>query len=59
VERLSFRTGAYRTEPTRRMNPEPGPEDLPGADDPAPAAVFHLDDVTATPRHGGAVSRPR
>ncbi len=54
VERLSFRTGAYRNEPTRRMNPEPGPEDLPGADDPVPAAVFHVDDVTATPQPGDA-----
>jgi hypothetical protein len=58
IERVSFRTGEYRTEPTRRMNPEPGPEDLPGADDPVPAVVFHLDDVTVTQRPSGVGYRP-
>lgn len=42
VERLSFRTGAYRD---RGM----GGRDLPGADQKAPAASFLIDDVVITP----------
>jgi hypothetical protein len=49
VERLSFRTGPYRTEPTRSMDPEKVPADLPNADEPERNAVYYLDDVTVTP----------
>jgi BNR repeat-like domain len=42
VERLSFRTGAYRDRGF-------GGRDLPGADDKAPAASFLIDDVAITP----------
>ena len=42
VERLSFRTGAFRD---RGM----GGIDLPGADEKVPAASFLIDDVTITP----------
>lgn len=59
VERLSFRTGRYRVEPTRRMNPEPGPEDLPNADRPVPRAVFHLDHVRASPLPAPALPDPK
>jgi hypothetical protein len=45
VERLSFRTGPFRTEPTRAMDPEKVPVDLPNADEPVPDAVYYLDDV--------------
>lgn len=44
LERIEFRTGAYRTQPTRELDRYAG-EDLPGAGDPVPAAVFHLDEV--------------
>ena len=47
LERISFRTGAYRTSPTRRDPKSPG-EDFPGADEPVPEAVFYLDDVSVT-----------
>jgi hypothetical protein len=43
-ERLSLRTGAFRTEPTRQTDRYSG-ADLPGADDPVKAAVYHVDDV--------------
>ena len=52
VERLSFRTGPHRTVPTRRMNPEPGPPDIPDADEPSELAVFHVDDVNSLTLHG-------
>lgn len=42
VERLSFRTGPQRRQPT-------GGRDLPNADQKAPAAVFLVDDVVITP----------
>ena len=42
VERLSFRTGAYRDRGF-------GGRDLPGADDKVPAASFLIDDVVITP----------
>lgn len=45
VERLSFRTGPYRDEPTRHTDNEKKAPPLPGADDPVPAAVFYVDDV--------------
>lgn len=44
VERLSFRTGEDRVLPTRSTDRLLG-ADLPGADDPVPAAVFFIDDV--------------
>jgi len=48
VERLSFRTGAYRTEPTRRMNPEQRSwKDLNVADEPVRTAAYYIDDVEA------------
>jgi hypothetical protein len=43
VERLSFRTGAYRAEPVAG-------QDLPGADRKVPAVVFQIDDVVITPQ---------
>ncbi len=45
VERISFRTGTFREEPTRRMDPEEILSDLPAADEPVEEAVFRLDDV--------------
>jgi hypothetical protein len=45
LERIEFRTGSYRNQPTRDLDRAAG-EDLPNAGDPVPAAVFYLDDVT-------------
>lgn len=45
VERLSFRTGAFRTEPTRRSDRYGVLEDLPTPDDPVAPAIFFIDDV--------------
>lgn len=50
VERISFRTGAYRAGPPRSLDPEKVLTDLPGADEPEAAATFYIDDVTATGR---------
>ena len=50
VERVSFRTGAFRMQPTRRTESEVPEPDLEDADEPAPAAVFHIDDVSAESR---------
>ncbi|MBL9216038.1 MAG: hypothetical protein JNG83_11225 [Opitutaceae bacterium] len=44
LERIEFRTGAYRTQPTRDLDRYAG-EDLANPGDPAPAAIFHLDDL--------------
>ncbi|MCF6284387.1 MAG: exo-alpha-sialidase [Candidatus Hydrogenedentes bacterium] len=45
VERISFRTGAFRDTPTRQtVNETPHPP-LPGADEPVKEAVFDVDDV--------------
>ena len=44
LERLSFRTGAYRTEPTRQTDRYAG-EDLPEPDAQVPVATFYIDDV--------------
>lgn len=45
VERISFRTGAYRDTPTRTTpNEIPGPP-LPGADEKISTAVYYIDDV--------------
>jgi hypothetical protein len=44
VERLSLRTGEFRTEPTRQTDRYSG-ADLPGADDPVTPAIYYVDDV--------------
>ena len=44
LERLSFRTGEFRTEPTRQTDRYAG-ADLPGADDPIKPAIYYVDDV--------------
>jgi hypothetical protein len=46
VERLSFRTGQYRSEPSRKTLRD-GPPDLkvPDPDAPEPSAVYNIDDV--------------
>jgi hypothetical protein len=44
LERLSFRTGEFRTEPTRQTDRYSG-ADLPGADDPVAPATYYVDDV--------------
>jgi hypothetical protein len=47
VERLSFRTGEYRTGPSRSTDPEQIHVDLAGADEPERAVTYYIDDVTA------------
>lgn len=49
VERLSFRTGPYRPNPSRQTDPEKITEDVPHPDDPVRDAVFYVDDVTVEP----------
>ncbi len=44
LERIEFRTGAYRIQPTREHDRSDG-EDLPDPGDPVPTAGFYLDDV--------------
>lgn len=44
VERLSFRTGTYRTEPDRQSDRYAG-GDLPETDEPSLPAVFYIDEV--------------
>jgi hypothetical protein len=44
LERLSFRTGEFRTEPTRQTDRYSG-ADLPGADEPVKPAIYYVDDV--------------
>ncbi len=44
VERLLFRTGEFRTEPTRQTDRYAG-ADLPGADEPVPPSIYYVDDV--------------
>ncbi|MBX2922713.1 MAG: six-hairpin glycosidase [Chitinophagaceae bacterium] len=46
VERISFRTGAYRNLPERTTPNETPEPPLPGADEKVPKAVFYIDDVT-------------
>jgi len=47
VERVSFRTGSYRNEPSRQLDRyDPRLKDLPGADEPVAEAVFYIDDVS-------------
>jgi hypothetical protein len=51
VERLSFRTGEYRTGPSRSTDPEQIHVDLSGADEPERRVTYYIDDVTAgTPK---------
>lgn len=44
IERLSFRTGAYRTEPTRQTDRYAG-GDLPNPGDPFRSTVYYIDEV--------------
>lgn len=44
IERLSFRTGAYRTEPTRQTDRYDG-GDLLNPGDPSLSAVYYIDEV--------------
>ena len=52
IERISFRTGSFRENPTLRTPKTPG-EDFPDGDEPEPEAVYHIDDfsVSADPVH--------
>jgi hypothetical protein len=51
VERISFRTGAYRDLPNRKTpNEDPEPP-LPGADDKVATAIFYIDDITIASSH--------
>lgn len=45
VERLSFRTGEYRTHPTRLTPNQDPAEPLPGCDEPVERAVYWVDEV--------------
>lgn len=56
VERLSLRTGTFRTAPTRRSDRYAVLEDLPDPDQPVPPAVYYLDDlvIEAAPGSRGA-----
>ncbi len=54
VERLSFRTGPYRNEPTIRTSAEKAPDRTsPNPDVPEPNAVYHVDEVSITPDPAG------
>ncbi len=53
LERLLFRTGEFRTEPTRQTDRYSG-ADLPGAGDPVTPAVYHVDDVSISRSAGGS-----
>ncbi len=46
VERISFRTGAYRDLPNRNTPNQDPYEPLEDGDDPVPTAVFYVDDVS-------------
>ena len=45
-ERLSFRTGEYRTEPTRETDRYGFLGDLPYSDEPSPVAIYYIDEVS-------------
>jgi hypothetical protein len=47
LERISLRTGEFRTSPTLRDPKSPG-EDFPNADQPVPEAIFCIDDVSVS-----------
>jgi hypothetical protein len=50
VERISFRTGPYRDEPTLKTATADEPDRTsPNPDLPEPVAIFHIDDVTIAP----------
>ncbi|HEV3302645.1 MAG TPA: hypothetical protein VG055_23520, partial [Planctomycetaceae bacterium] len=50
VERLSLRTGEYRTEPTRATPRDLQPDfTTPNPDEPEPQATYAVDDVVITP----------
>ncbi|MBL8294134.1 MAG: exo-alpha-sialidase [Bryobacterales bacterium] len=47
IERLSFRTGPYRNDPTRQLDRyDPKLKDLAGADTPVAETVFYVDNVS-------------
>ncbi len=48
VERISFRTGAYRDLPNRKSNNEAIHPPLPGADEPSKEAIYYIDDFKAS-----------
>ena len=50
VERISFRTGEFRTGPARTVDPEKVLTDLPGADEPERWRAYYIDDVVAEGR---------
>jgi len=58
LERISFRTGTFRSEPSLRTPKTPG-EDFPGGDEPEPEAAYYIDDfsVSSDPVH--FVEKPR
>jgi hypothetical protein len=58
VERISFRTGAHRDQPTLRSSTDRTPDRVsPNPDLPEPLAIYHIDDVTITPADNlGALS---
>jgi hypothetical protein len=50
VERLSLRTGSYRSEPTRRTPRDNTPDVTdPNPDEPEPLAIYAIDDVVLAP----------
>jgi hypothetical protein len=50
VERLSFRTGVYRTEPTLKTSTDRTPDrGSPNPDIAVPLAIYHIDDVRIMP----------
>lgn len=57
IERISFRTGEFREQPTLRTPKTPG-EDLPGGDDAEPEAVYYIDDFSASAEPVHFVEKP-
>jgi hypothetical protein len=50
IERISFRTGTYRTQPNRKTISDKLPDLVnPNPDLPVPLAVYHIDDVMVEP----------
>lgn len=47
LERISFRTGPFRSEPSLRTPKTPG-EDLAGTDEREPEAAYHVDDLSVS-----------
>ncbi|MBK7926600.1 MAG: hypothetical protein IPJ98_03655 [Bryobacterales bacterium] len=51
IERISFRTGPYRNEPSRQLDRyDPRLKDLPGADEPVAESVHHVDNLAVRTR---------